>query len=126
MDLFSTVSTTLRCRGKILARMRAASVDVDLKSRPMANANFRAAITRFLRMAEAQTEQLKSIVGITVDLYKREIALRERPQDNRQHFRMRNKSFFFRGAFVCYMCVPTEFIVNGKTKVQARACDRGT
>jgi hypothetical protein len=62
-DLFRTVSIILRCRGKMLARMRAASVDVDLNSRPIDNAkgrwaDFRAATTRFLRMAEAQTEQL--------------------------------------------------------------------
>ena len=67
MDLFRTVSMILRCRGRMLARMRAASVDVDLNSRPMVNAkgrwvDFRTAITRFLRMAEAQTEQLYSIV----------------------------------------------------------------
>jgi hypothetical protein len=70
MDLFRTVLMILRCRGRMLARMRAASVDVDLNSRPMVSAkgrwaDFRTAITRFLRMAEAQTEQLYSIVGIT-------------------------------------------------------------
>jgi hypothetical protein len=87
----------------MLAKMRAASVDVDLNSQPMANAkgryaDCRAAITRFPWIAETQTEQLYIIVGITVVLLRREIALRERPQDKRQHFRMRNKSFFFTAA----------------------------
>jgi hypothetical protein len=41
MDLFSTVSMILRCRGRMLARMRAASVDVDLKRRPMVSAKGR-------------------------------------------------------------------------------------
>ncbi len=59
-DLFRIVSIIFRCRGKMLARMRAASVDVDLNSRSIDNAkaDFRAATTRFQRMAEAQTEQL--------------------------------------------------------------------
>jgi hypothetical protein len=34
-DLFRTVSMILWCRGRMLARMRAASVDDDLNSRPM-------------------------------------------------------------------------------------------
>ncbi len=58
----------------MLAKMRGASVDVDLNSQQMANAkgrcaDFRAAITRFPWMAEAQTEQyVYSIVGIMVVL----------------------------------------------------------
>lgn len=59
-DLLATISTILRCKGSNLARMRAASVDVDLKRRQKARAKGRwaAFITRFLRKAEAQTEQL--------------------------------------------------------------------
>jgi hypothetical protein len=98
INLFVTISITLRCKGIILARTRAASVEVDLNSRPMTSAKgrwaaLREATTRFLRIAEAQTEQLYRIMGITEDLYRSEIVLRDKPQDNRQHFRMRNNIF---------------------------------
>jgi hypothetical protein len=56
-------------------------------------AALREATTRFFPIAEAQIDQLYRIMGITEDLYRSEILLRDKPQDNRQHFRMRNNIF---------------------------------
>jgi hypothetical protein len=91
-----------------LARTRAASVEVDLNSRPKTSAKgrceaLREAITRFFLIAEAQTEQLYRIMGLTEELYRREIELRDKPQDSRQHFRMR-KSIFLTALHLIEMC----------------------
>jgi hypothetical protein len=90
-----------------LARTRAASVEVDLNSRPTTSAKgrcaaLREATTLFFLTAEAQTAQLYRIMGITEDLYRSEIVLRDKPQDNRQHFKMRN-SIFLTAMHLLYM-----------------------
>jgi hypothetical protein len=63
INLLVTISTTFRCMGTILARTRAASVEVDLNSRPMTRAKGRCAAlreaeTHFFLIAAAQTEKL--------------------------------------------------------------------
>jgi hypothetical protein len=42
-------------------------------------------------------------MGITEELYRREIELRDKPQDSRQHFRMR-KSIFLTALHLIEMC----------------------
>jgi len=97
--LLQTISKTFKCKGRILARTSAASVDVDLKRRLNTRAkgrcaDLRAETTFFLVIEEAHTAQLYRIVGMKVVLYNREIVFLERPQERRQHFKIRNRSFF--------------------------------
>ena len=108
INLLVTISTTFRCKGTMFARTRAASVQVDLNSRPTTSAKGRCAALReattcFFLIAEAQAAQLYRIMGITEDLYRSEIVLRDKPQDSRQHFRMRN-SIFLTAMHLLDMC----------------------
>ena len=98
INLLVTISTTFRCKGTILARTRAASVEINLNSRPMTSVkgrctDLREAKTRFSPVAEGQTKQCYRIMGITENFYRSEIVLRDKPQDNRKHFRMRDSIF---------------------------------
>ena len=46
INLLVTISTTFKCKGTMIARKRAASVEVDLNSRPMTRAKGRCAALR--------------------------------------------------------------------------------